>query len=157
MNRKLKISELVDAIDMQSDESSTYFNKENGEFLYVNDDIRFEADSDTPIEEITDWMQDIVKEYRKIDEGDDEHYISVPDKFDIHEYRIMEKFCYAIETEQIADQLIQSIKGRGAFRSFRNTIHRLRLEQRWYEYRDAAFRRKAIDWCEFHKIEFIDD
>ncbi len=156
MNRKLKISELVDAIDMQSEYSSTYFNKNNLKFLYVNDDVRYEADSDKSLEEVTEWMQEIVEEFRKILDGNDENYVSIPDKFELHEYRIMEKFCNTIETEQIANQLIQSIKGKGAFRRFKNTLYKLGLEQRWYEYRDEAFRGKAKDWCEFHEIEFID-
>jgi hypothetical protein len=157
MNIKANISEIVDAMDMQSDDSSTFYNKKSGKFLYVNDDLRYEADQDKPIEEVTEWMQEDVKEYRKIQAGDDEYYVSIPDKFEIHEYRIMEKFCYTIETEQIVDQLTQSIKGRGAFRRFRDTLFRLGLEQRWYKFKDDAFRRKAKDWCEINEIKFIDE
>ena len=157
MNKKVTISEIVDAMETQSDNSFAYFNKKNGKFLYINDDIRYEADSDKPIGEVTEWMREEVKEFRKIQVGDDEHHVSIPGKFEIHEYRIMEKFCYTIETEQIVDQLIQSIKGRGAFRKFRDTLFRLGLEQRWFTYKNDVFRRKAKDWCKINEIEFVDE
>jgi hypothetical protein len=77
-----------------------------------------------------------------------DHYLPFPTKFDIHEYRIMERFCYAIEDDDICDDLCRAIRGRGAFRYFNDKIHAYGIAEDWYRYRDNALREIAIEWCE---------
>lgn len=48
------------------------------------------------------------------------------------------------------------IKGRGAFRRFKDALHRLNLTAEWYAYREAAVRQVAIDWCELNEIDWQD-
>ena len=69
-----------------------------------------------------------------------ERFIDAPDKFDFHEYRHMERFIRSIPDESNAEQLWRAIKGKGAFRSFKDTLHRLGIEDRWYRYRDEAMK-----------------
>ncbi|KRL78820.1 UPF0158 family protein [Secundilactobacillus paracollinoides] len=47
-----------------------------------------------------------------------------------------------------------AIHGRGAFRSFRETIARFGLEQKWYDYRWDALTEQAIDWLRFYDIPY---
>ena len=63
---------------------------------------------------------------------------------------------YSFETlpPPARDRLIIAISGRGAFRRFKDEVRRLGVEKAWYEYRDAAQREKAIEWCEENGIEF---
>lgn len=78
----------------------------------------------------------------------------MPSEFDIHEYRIMERFCLSLENDKLRDIMYYSIKGKGAFRRFKNNIRKYNLEQDWYEYRDEALRTIAIEWCEENGIEY---
>ncbi len=82
---------------------------------------------------------------------------SFPSKYDIHEYQIMEKFCYSVTNERVQESLAQSIKGRGAFRRFRDTLDRFNLTPKWYTFRERAFYEVAIEWCIDHKIEYLGD
>jgi len=51
-------------------------------------------------------------------EGDDDNknFLGLPTKFDIDEYRIMERFCLSIQDEKTSEALYIAIKGSGAFR-----------------------------------------
>ena len=44
-----------------------------------------------------------------------------------------------------------------AFRRFKDTVARFRIEDDWHKFRDAKFKELAIEWCEDNKIEYIDD
>lgn len=57
-----------------------------------------------------------------------ERYLRLSAKFEIHEYYIMEEFMWTLKGEK-ADKLECAIRGRGAFRRFRNMIHRMRILQ----------------------------
>ncbi|GAH05442.1 unnamed protein product, partial [marine sediment metagenome] len=77
----------------------------------------------------------------------------LPTKFDIHEYDIMEKLCLSIKDKEVSNTMYSSIKGSGAFRRFKNNIHRYNIQDDWYEYRDAAIKEIAIEWCKDNNIE----
>jgi hypothetical protein len=83
-----------------------------------------------------------------------DHYLLLPTKFDIHEYRIMERFCYSVDDDDMRDDLCNAIPGRGAFRYFKDRIHAYGIADDWYRYRDEALREIAIAWCEENGIQF---
>jgi len=84
-----------------------------------------------------------------------EDYIELPDVNEINEYGIMEDFCFSIKNDRIRDKMCNSIKGRGAFRRFRDHISFYDLEQEWYDFRDNALRDIAISWCEENGILYV--
>ena len=45
--------------------------------------------------------------------------------------------------------------GKGAFRRFKDSVIRLGLDQRWYQWRDEAYKKKAIEWCEENGITYV--
>ncbi len=45
-------------------------------------------------------------------------YASLPTSFDIHEYDMMERFCYSLSDQKKQDILLNAIRGKGAFRRF---------------------------------------
>lgn len=62
-----------------------------------------------------------------------------------------------MEDAGAAEQLWRAIKGKGAFRYFKDTASRLGLLQQWYRYRDSAMKEFVIEWAEAHKVSFVDD
>ncbi|MEH7302773.1 UPF0158 family protein [Neobacillus drentensis] len=54
------------------------------------------------------------------------------------------------------DCLLRAIKGKGAFRRFKDNIIDLGLEDQWYSYRSKCYKEIAIEWCRENNIEFID-
>ena len=66
----------------------------------------------------------------------------------------MERFSRAQNIEQIRGELLNAIRGAGAFRAFRSAILRLGLEQSWYQFRDEALAEVARSWLEEHKLQY---
>lgn len=56
--------------------------------------------------------------------------------------------------ENERERLASALRGRGAFRRFKDTVRRLGRAEEWYAFRDAAHRQLAIDWCEENGVEY---
>ncbi len=152
---RVNLSDIIDGMESQSDENCSYLNKVTGEVVIISDYEMRAAEENDPIEDFPDWEQEQVRIAREIiaETGD---YLELPTKFDIDEYRIMERFCLSIEDPETSNIFCDLIHGNGAFRRFKNAIHEYDLADDWYSYRDNAFKEIAIDWCRENNIEFDD-
>ena len=54
------------------------------------------------------------------------------------------------------DKLARAIRGKGAFRRFKDTVYDLGIDQQWYDFQAAAYKRKAARWCEENGIEYVE-
>ena len=150
---RVKLESILEGMESQSDESSTFLDRRTGEVVLISDEELRAAEDDDPIEDFPEWEQDLVKIAKEIvaETGD---YIPLPSKFDIHEYSIMENFCLSINDAEIRDTLYGLIKGSGAFHRFKDAVHQFGIENEWFNYRNDAFKQIAIDWCNENGIEF---
>jgi hypothetical protein len=82
----------------------------------------------------------------------DPRYLALPDKFDFHEYRHMERWIAGIAEPGVAEQLWDAIKGKGAFRHFKDTARRLGLLEDWFAHRQRALERHMLDWAEANGV-----
>lgn len=143
-NEKIvKLSAVLDAIEMASDSCEYYYDLENNETVcYMNPDY-YGAEAEN------DALGDMIAE------GFRTRFIPLPGRYEIHEYRIMEEF---IDDEVPAggfqNQLYNAIRGRGAFRRFKDAIRRMGIEQEWYDYRSEYYKKLAIEWCEDHELDY---
>jgi hypothetical protein len=153
MSVRVKLDEIIEGLESQSDESSSYLNTKTGEVVLVTEYATRAAEDDEPLEDVPDWERDLVAVAREIiaDTGD---YIQLPTKYDIDEYSIMENFCTSLEKQEIGDILYDLISGSGAFRRFKDAIYKYGVEDEWYKYRNNAIKEIAIEWCRQNNIEF---
>ena len=151
----IKLSDIIDSMEFQLDESSAYLNRKTGEITTVMDDEFRAAEEDNFSSDFLGVEEEAVETARKILDSDD--YISLPTKFDIHEYAIMERFCLSLSDEKLSDSMYRSIKGRGAFRRFKDNIHRYDVAEEWYRYRRQEIRDMAIEWCELNGVTYNDE
>ena len=66
----------------------------------------------------------------------------------------MERFCQGIEDNKQRVDLLNTIRGSGAFRRFKGAIHQFGIQDDWYNYRGQALERIAIDWLDDHRIPY---
>lgn len=153
MTIRVKLDDIIEGLEFQSDESSSFLNKKTGEVVLISDEEMQAAEDDEPIEDFPQWQQDPVRIAKEIvaETGD---YIELPSKFDIHEYSIMEKFCLSLDDPEMYENFCDLITGSGAFRRFKDAIHEYDIADDWYKYRDNALRETAIEWCNENGIEF---
>ena len=85
-----------------------------------------------------------------------ENYIELPTKDEINEYDIMEEFCLTISDQRKQDSLLRAIRGKGAFRRFKDRIIELDIENQWYVYRGEQLKQIAIEWCRDNHINYVE-
>jgi hypothetical protein len=152
---RVKLSDLIEGMDFQSDERSAFLNLNTGEVVSITDEELRAAEQDAPpLEDFPDWQHDALRMARDIVETDS--YLPLPPTFDIHEYSIMERFCLSVDDEDMRDDLCDAIRGRGAFRRFKDRLQLYGMAEEWYQYRDAALREIAMAWCEAHGITYTE-
>lgn len=133
---KVKISDIIDAMEMTDEYTEYFIDRETGEIEFINEMVMDSSEK----EEISERL--------------DEHgFYRLPTQFDIHDHEIMEDFVNRLKGDA-HDQLSSAIQGRGAFRRFKDGIIRLGIDQLWFDFRDSAYRRKAIECCEEEGIEY---
>jgi hypothetical protein len=151
LKARVKLESVIDELQMMFDDQRSFFNIKTGDIALISDEELGAAEEEKPIEEYPDWQQENINIAIEILEKD--FWIALPSKYEVNEYEIMERFCLSIVDDKIRDNLYSSIKGRGAFRKFKDNITRYDIEQDWYKFRDNALKEIAIDWC--HKNEII--
>ena len=150
---RVKLNEIIEGLEFQSDESSSFLDKTTGKVVLISEYEISAAEDGDPIEDFPDWEQDLVRIAKEIvDETG--NYIDLPTKFDINEYSIMEKFCLSLNDSEMSDNLYSSIKGSGAFRRFKDAINEYDIADDWYKYRNDVLKEIAIEWCKEKGIEF---
>ena len=154
---KVKLSDLVEAMDAQSDEVTAHLNKRTGAVVCLSEEESSWSEDEGNLlgPDGPDWMKDMAELAGEVLSSGD--YLDLPSPFDIHEYQIMERFCQSRDDDGQAEALSRAIAGRGAFGRFKDEIHRLGIQDQWYRYKDQALRRIAIDWCEGNGIAYSAD
>lgn len=155
--KPVKLKDIIDQMDTMSDEYKVFLDKETGKIVSLSAEelsIAEESEEDEDFSDYPEWQQDELKEALNVIVNW-ENYVELPSKFDIDEYSIMEEFCDNISNSRMNDALRNAIHGRGAFRKFKDTIQRLNIEDSWYEFKEDAFRKIAVEWCEDNHIEYI--
>jgi hypothetical protein len=153
MEIRVKLDDIIEGLESQSDENSSFLNKRTGEVVLINDYEIRAAEEGNPLEDFPDWEQDQVRIAREIS-AETGQYIPLPTKFEIDEYSIMERFCVTLDNQEIGDILYDIISGSGAFRRFKDAIYKYGVEDEWHKYHDNSIKEIAIEWCREHKIEF---
>jgi hypothetical protein len=146
--------DLTDALDMVPEESKAWLDTKAGRVVIVDDNVIRaveDAEPDTTPPELEDWQVEQLPAARAISAGD-KRYLALPDKFEFHAYRQMERYIGTVADANMADQLWQAIKGKGAFRYFQDTARRLGLLNDWNRFLEAAMKRFMLDWAEANQV-----
>ena len=132
---KIKLSEVIDALDFTNDEIECYYNSTNEKIFMSN-----------------------IGDYRNLNEDEiDELFeksIMLPTRYDINEYEMMEDFAETIEDTRLQNQLYISLNGSGAFRRFKDTCINFDMIDDWYKFRDKKYKEIAINWYKENNIKF---
>lgn len=139
---KCKLSLIVDTMDRTNMNEIYYLNKNNCRILVHNDIGNYYIDNNEKVND--DFLYD-------------DSLISLPDKYQINEYKIVKKFIDTIKDETIKNQLLIIIQGKGAFRRFKDSCINYNIIDKWYDFRNIAYYELAKEWCSCKNITFDDD
>jgi Uncharacterised protein family (UPF0158) len=154
MATRVKLSDLMDVFDSPEGFHS-YVSRIDGEiFSAGRDNFEFAEQDGTEDDQLPEWQRESVKKLREILGSDD--WVHVPDlKFELHEYRLMERFAAEQNDERTSERLLDAINGKGAFRRFKDMIFKLDLRDQWFAYRNSAAEAVAREWLESEGFEAV--
>jgi len=158
MTATITLGVIIDAILLQAEDTSSYLNRGTGAVVVISDREMRAAEEGASPDWFAEWQRDNVRIAEEILEDEEEAtYIPAPSRFDIDEYRIMEGFCRSVVSAEVSDQLYDAMKGKGAFRRFKDKALELGVAEEWYKHRDEEFRRIAIGWCERNGVAYHEE
>jgi len=158
MTVKIKLSDVVEHMEMFGDETSAYLNKRTGELCALSEEEFLAGEDDEEDEDLSDhpeWEQEAILKARDVLSSED--WLALPGKFEINEWEIMERFCQSIDDPEISNKLLRQIRGSGAFRRFKDSIYELGMDKAWFQFRDDALEKIAIDWLVENGIAYVLD
>jgi len=152
MGQKLAIQDwdtLIQALDDNSYTAEYYLDRESGEVLFFGQETisAIESDEETSIE----WLRTEMDNYRQVMEQLG-RYIFVPPGFQ-NPWDRLAKFARSVDDERLADRLHEAIRGRGAFRRFKDQVYSAGIEKDWYSFEYRCQIEEAIDFLREAGIE----
>jgi hypothetical protein len=91
-----------------------------------------------------------------IDRGIDTRYVALPEADTRASWSDMEAFIATVADPVLQSELDRAIRGRGAFRRFRDELDQAETE-RWYVFRRARHAERARAWLAAEGIELVTD
>ena len=88
MKTVVSIKDVVDEMDVPSDEHSAFLNRHTGELVTLTTEELSAAEEDDDIGDYPKWQQEMIIKAKEVIDSDD--FLPLPRKFDIDEYHIME-------------------------------------------------------------------
>ena len=177
MKRKVKVdmNELDTALNWGMSEWNQYLDLETGKVVGIDDETRWilrdlieemyddEGNQIITLEEllqqredIQDWQKEVLLEADRVDREFGSRYISVDRDDPYQDYNDMDHFIATLDDDRLQDRLWNAIRGRGAFRRFKDLIARHPdVEEQWYAYQDARAKERLLRWLDAHDIEPI--
>jgi len=157
--KPVKLSALIEALEFDFEETRTFVDLENGCVVMVQRSVLsdVEEEDEEALSDVPDWQKEEVEIARAIVEDAGKRFVAPPDKYEFHEYRQMERFIGTVRNSGAADQLSQAIRGKGAFRYFKDTADRLGLLNQWFQYRNDAMKEFVVEWAEANNVPYEDD
>ena len=147
----VRLKDVVDELEILPQDATACINKKTGEIVAGSEeDWDAVEDTDSEIDDYPDWQKEIIEQLRVARESED--FIELPSKFDVHELQIMQDFCCALNFAPLREDLLDAIRGRGAFRRFHEMTRCHGLEEAWQDFRWKSLEQIAIHFLDEHKI-----
>jgi uncharacterized protein UPF0158 len=148
----VRIKDVVEGLEMSADFAMHFLDKRTGEIVMITEEEWEAAEADQLISTYPEWQREVILKAREIQKSD--HFIELPDKVEIDEYELMETFAREYKDQRTSAELLRSIKGKDAFRRFKDAISDLGLWAEWNEFRAKEFEEIATEWLEDEGIPY---
>jgi hypothetical protein len=154
MSVVVSVTDIVAAMDGQSDDLTNFLDRSTGKIVPITGEDRQRAENeDVDVAGLPASEREGVLKIRAV--LDSSNFVPVPDKFEIHEWAIMERFAISQAVRSTRTALIDAIHGLDAFAAFKETVRGLGLEEAWFGFRQTAFEDIAKDWLDENGIPYI--
>jgi hypothetical protein len=176
---RISLKHLAESFDQVSNDVVGFLDLEAGEVLYITSETAREreqvyeampaslantSDEDQRtallafIEDEGMYVSDkeMILEADAVDRGLGTRYMALPEADSRESYRDMEAFIDTVTDARLQIRLDRAIRGRGAFRRFREELAETEgEEQRWYAFKQQRLEERAREWLADEGIELV--
>lgn len=155
MAAEVELDVIIEALEMADDSISSYLDVETGEVHSITEEeFDLAEDPQTAIEDLPNWQREAVTLARSIQKQEGKRYMALPDKFDVHEWAMMDRFSMTLRDAQMRNDFHGGIRGAGAFRLFKHLLTEYDLWDGWNRFKQVELRQMAIEWCKENGITY---
>jgi hypothetical protein len=172
MRLRIDLAELEQAFEEATGEIRWFLDRETGAVIPVTSETQGELerlytdlDREGPLStdeldavlgerDAGDWERETLQQANQVESDDGTRFLPLPHRDSHAGYRDMEEFIETLPPGSLQDQLWRAIRGRGAFRRFKDVLLESPSEQqRWFAFRDARLRARVLAWLTEEEIE----
>jgi hypothetical protein len=170
---RLDLEDLALAFETNMPEAGQYLDLDTGEVVLVQDDIGREVErvyqeidgddsaalaAELQRRGVPQDERDELLQADLVEVGFGTRFIRIPHVESHDAYEDMESFIETVQDARLQDRLWNAIRGKGAFRRFKDTLYDYPGErERWFTFTNAQMRRRVLDWLRDEGIEPILD
>lgn len=155
MAAEVELYVIIEALEMADDSISSYLDVEAGEVHSITEEeLDLAEDPQTAIEDLPNWQREAVWLARSIQKQEGKRYVALPDKFDVHEWAMMDRFSMSLRDAQMRNDFHGGTRGAGAFRLFKHLLTEYDLWDGWNRFKQVELRQMAIEWCKENGITY---
>ena len=178
---RAKLADLAEALDVLNDEMAAYLDLETGDVVYVLDDAQraLERAYDNLPDDVNELSDEeeraalvaILEEHPPfntepeevlqadaVERGMETRFVGLPEHDTRESYRDMEAFIETVTTPRFQQRLDRAIRGRGAFRRFKDELFDdLNERERWFAFKLERQNDRIRAWLKHERIELIDE
>jgi hypothetical protein len=150
MSAVVSLAALVEELEILGEGAHGFVNRRTGELYGTTSELLEKAEEED--EELLDWEVEIVNKLREVLGSAD--WLELPARQSYEDYRLIEQFCLDRCEGRVQEDLLAAIVGRGAFRRFKDGLHRWGIQDEWYTFRRQALAEDAAGWLEAQGIPY---
>jgi hypothetical protein len=156
----VSLAAILELVDMFSDLSCIYVNRMTGEAIILHEEelsmLEGEFVEDIPTEDedgrpLPQWQQESMRRLQEIRENDD--WLQVATRQDVDEYSIMKRFAGRARPS-VSKVLLDALHGKGAYRRFRDAVHRTGSQAEWEEFRSESIARQMRSVLDAEGVQY---
>jgi len=161
------LDELAFALDFRPEGMNHYLDLETGQVVSVSEESRRElewlyagikfrkGEAPSPLEQLLqasplrDWQKEEVRQAAAVEAGYGTRFVAIPRLESWESYGDMQDFIDTVRDAHLRERLEVAIKGRGAFRRFKDVLERYpRERERWFTFQNDRMLQRAREWLE---------
>ncbi|HEL2383235.1 TPA: hypothetical protein U0431_001444 [Streptococcus suis] len=135
--------DVVDALQMLSQGDRYYYDSYLDELVYLSVE-------ETGLESCEGLEEEIEEDVTG-------RFVRLPTYYDFNPYAFMERYVYHLPEGDLSDRLSRAIRGRGAFRRFKNELERCDRLEEWYAFETQCYKELVLDWCQENEIAIVNN
>ena len=101
----IKLDDVIEGMELESYDIHYYYHVAGDSIVMLSvDDIRY-AEDEKDIEDAPEWQRESIKLAYQLFNKSIDAFITLPDKHDINEYRMMERFIITLQNKELIETL----------------------------------------------------